>query len=186
MGIMGIMGIGMGERVLARRSIQASLCGLLALSAAAATGCAGTPPTASGPPVQREYLWNDSEHRACKRPPLAAEALQVKVQKVQRWRASPGRDAEGKKIPDVFAYLIPRIQACMPWAKRAAQLPYGTVHVAFSIDCEGRVSAIRAITDDIEATTVQCVLTQFTKARFDPPKRGLSVGNLSVVLAKSS
>src|SRR5690349_1448826 len=133
----------------------------LLLASLGTTACAGASATASGPPVPREYVWNDSEQRTCAKPPLRAEALEIVVPNGKPRRRTRGvRSIGGNGLSGDAGYLIPHIQKCMPWARKAARLPYGTVHTVFSIDCEGRVSAIRAITEDIEAMTVQCALTQ--------------------------
>ncbi|HWA74741.1 MAG TPA: hypothetical protein VG937_20505 [Polyangiaceae bacterium] len=69
-------------------------------------------------------------------------------------------------------------------AKHDGNRPYGTVSAAFGIDCQGRVTAIRAITEDIEPWTVQCILTLLVKARFDPREDAPVSGYLTVKLAR--
>ena len=138
--------------------------------ASASSGCAGAGPSASRLPVEREYVWNDSVQGACKQPAPRADEFQIER------GAKP--KLHGKGPHEAYRELIPRIHACIHRKKVE-----GKLYVAFSVDCEGKVRAVRASIDGLEPNlVVDCVLTGFTKLRFGPQASGPVVENLTLNL----
>jgi hypothetical protein len=87
------------------------------------------------------------------------------------WTGQRPKHHKGNRLDDsdpTIARLVPQIRRCMRSAARKGNWAYGTAHVAFGIDCAGRVTAIRTITEDVEPWTVQCISTLLVKAHFEP------------------
>lgn len=47
---------------------------------------------------------------------------------------------------------------------------YGTLQIALSVNCEGRIIAVRGVATALERELVRCVFAQLVKVRYQPPR----------------
>ncbi len=142
-------------------------------------GCHGPKPGAQGSrpvtvadaEVQREHVhvWVSPKPNRCPDAKLPAPG------------ETPAR--ESARYTELVRGMRPAFRACFErFVDRHPMTSGGSVRLALSVDCAGRVTRMRAAVKNVDRAMTACMMRAALATRFDPPTAGIAVVSVPITL----
>jgi hypothetical protein len=158
-----------------RAALSIPLLGVLA----ALAGCSGPragakgarPVTPADAEIRREYthVWVSPKPNRCPDARLPAPGQ------------TPAR--ESARSTELVRGLRPAFRACFErFIDRHPLTSGGSVRLTLGVDCEGRVTRMRAVVQNVDRAMTACMMRAALATRFDPPSAGIAVIDVPVAL----